>query len=153
MASKVENICAQKVTPEIEKLGYMVLEIDYSKKVDGQNLTFVIDKEGGIDIDDCEKVHRLVDVLLDEINPTDDKPYILNIESAGLDRPIKCERDFIRNKGKLVEVKLYTKLNGEKSFTGNLTDYNQEKVVIETNGALQEFKLDSVAIITPVIIF
>ena len=152
MASKVENICEEKVVPEIEKLGYTVLEIDYSKKVDGQNLTFVIDKDGGINIEDCEKVHRFVDTLLDEINPTDDKPYILNIESAGLDRPIKCERDFLRNKGKLVEVKLYTKINGKKSFSGNLIDYNQEKVVIEANGEIIEFKLDSVAIISPVII-
>lgn len=153
MASKVEAICAEKVQPEIEKLGYVVLEIDYSKKVDGQNLTFVIDKDGGINIEDCEKVHRLVDDLLEQINPTDDNPYILNVESAGLDRPIKCERDFIRNKDKTVEVKLYTKLDDKKTFVGLLKEYNNDYVVLEIDGLSKQFNLNQVAIITPVITF
>ena len=153
MASKVESICKEKIQPLIEEMGYTVLEIDYSKKVDGQNLTFVIDKQGGIFIEDCEKVHRAIDELLDQINPTDDQAYILNVESAGLDRPVKCYADFVRNKGKLVEVKLYKKLDGEKVYTGNLVDYNEEKVVIEINGQNKEFTLDTVAVISPVITF
>jgi len=153
MASKVETICTEKVVPQIEKLGYYVLEVDYSKKVDGQNLTFVIDKDGGVLIEDCEKVHRMLDVLLDEINPTDDAPYVLNVESAGLDRPIKTQRDFLRNKGKEVEVKLYKKLDGKKSFVGYLSEFDNEKVVLSLEDRTQTFAREDVALISPVIKF
>lgn len=152
MASKVQTICQEKIQPHIEQMGYYVLEIDYSKKVDGQNLTFVIDKDGGVDIDDCEKVHRAIDALLDEVNPTDDASYILNVESAGLDRPIKSERDFLRNKDKEVEVKLYTKFDGKKSYVGVLIDYNQDYVTIN-DGSEKRFALKDVALIAPVIKF
>lgn len=153
MASKVESICTEKVVPQIEQLGYYVLEVDYSKKVDGQNLTFVIDKDGGVLIEDCEKVHRMLDTLLDEINPTDDAPYILNVESAGLDRPIKTQRDFLRNKGKEVEVKLYKKLDGKKSFVGNLMEFDDTKVVLSLEKQNQTFAREDVALISPVIKF
>lgn len=153
MASKVESICTEKVVPQIEQLGYYVLEVDYSKKVDGQNLTFVIDKDGGVLIEDCEKVHRMLDKLLDEINPTDDAPYILNVESAGLDRPIKTQRDFLRNKGKKVEVKLYKKLDGKKSFVGNLMEFDDTKVVLSLEKQKQTFAREDVALISPVIKF
>ena len=153
MASKVESICTEKVVPQIEQLGYYVLEVDYSKKVDGQNLTFVIDKDGGVLIEDCEKVHRMLDTLLDEINPTDDAPYILNVESAGLDRPIKTQRDFLRNKGKEVEVKLYKKLDGKKSFVGNLMEFDDTKVVLSLENQKQTFAREDVALISPVIKF
>ncbi len=153
MASKVESICTEKVVPQIEQLGYYVLEVDYSKKVDGQNLTFVIDKDGGVLIEDCEKVHRMLDTLLDEINPTDDAPYILNVESAGLDRPIKTQRDFLRNKGKEVEVKLYKKLDGKKSFVGNLMEFDDTKVVLSLEKQKQTFAREDVALISPVIKF
>ena len=153
MASKVESICTEKGVPQIEQLGYYVLEVDYSKKVDGQNLTFVIDKDGGVLIEDCEKVHRMLDTLLDEINPTDDAPYILNVESAGLDRPIKTQRDFLRNKGKEVEVKLYKKLDGKKSFVGNLMEFDDTKVVLSLEKQKQTFAREDVALISPVIKF
>lgn len=153
MASKVESICTEKVVPQIEQLGYYVLEVNYSKKVDGQNLTFVIDKDGGVLIEDCEKVHRMLDTLLDEINPTDDAPYILNVESAGLDRPIKTQRDFLRNKGKEVEVKLYKKLDGKKSFVGNLMEFDDTKVVLSLENQIQTFAREDVALISPVIKF
>lgn len=153
MASKVEAICMEKIVPKIEDLGYFVLEVDYSKKVDGQNLTFIIDKQGGILIEDCEKVHHMLDQLLDEINPTDDAPYILNVESAGLDRPVKCERDFVRNQGKEVEVKLYKKVDGKKSFIGLMQQFDAKNVAICIDGQTKSFPREDVALISPVIKF
>ena len=79
MAGKVETICNEKIRPVIEELGYELVDIEYSKKVDGMNLDFIIDSPNGILIEDCEKVHRAIDELLDEVNPTDDAPYILNV--------------------------------------------------------------------------
>lgn len=153
MASKVESLCEENIVPIIEKMGYDVVEVEYAKKVDGMNLTFVIDKEGGITLDDCEKVHKIVDEELDKLNPTGDTSYILNISSVGLDRPIKNYKDFIRNKGKQVEVKLFRPLNGNKVFKGELINFTEEEVIISESGQEKVFKKDLVAQVIPVVEF
>ena len=153
MAGKVETLCEENIVPIIEKMGYDVIEVEYAKKVDGMNLTFVIDKQGGITLDDCEKVHKVIDEKLDELNPTGDASYILNVSSAGLDRPIKNYKDFIRNKGNLVEVKLYTPLDGKKSFEGNLENFTESEVIIQVDGENKVFKRDLVANVIPVVKF
>ncbi len=153
MAGVVENAC-QTLTPKIQEMGYEVVEIEYAKKVDGMNLTFVIDcDKHKITIDDCEKVHKFLDEELDILNPTNDSPYILNVESVGLDRPIKNERDFARNKNKEVEVKLYAPFNKKKIYQGNLFDFDDEKVVIESEGQKITFDRNAVSLITPIIKF
>ncbi len=153
MASKVESLCEENIVPIIEKMGYDVVEVEYAKKVDGMNLTFVIDKKGGITLDDCEKVHKIVDEELDKLNPTGDTSYILNISSVGLDRPIKNYKDFIRNKGKQVEVKLFRPLNGNKVFKGELINFTEEEVIISESGQEKVFKKDLVAQVIPVVEF
>lgn len=154
MASKVIDRCNEHIVPIIENLGYDVLEVEYAKKVDGMNLTFYIDKPEGITIDDCETVNNAITDVLDEINVSDDAPYILNVSSAGLDRPIKNEKDFLRNKGKQVEIKLYVAINKQKVFTGALVGFDSDGYTIECqNGEILTFKKESVAICSPVIEF
>lgn len=153
MAGKVETICQEKIAPIIEQMGYEIVEIEYAKKIDGMNLTFVIDKPNGVFMDDLTKVHKIVSDKLDEINPTNDVQYILNVESPGLDRPIKNQRDFLKNKNKEVEVKLYAPRDGKKRFVGKLIDFSNEKVVIQTKKETLEFERKKVANIVPVIKF
>lgn len=153
MASKIETICYEKIVPLINDLGYEVIEIDYSRKIDGMNLTFTIFKPEGIVLNDCETVHRLVDKQLEELNPTDDTPYILNVESEGLDRPIKSHADFLRHKGEEYEVKLYVPIDGKKSYKGSLIEYDEEKVTLEINGKAKSLPKEKVAHIVPVLSF
>ena len=153
MAGKVVEICEQKICPIISELGYEVVDVEYVKKSDGMNLSFYIDHDNGISIDDCEKVSRAISDLLDEINPTNDEQYILNVCSPGLDRPIKNQKDFLRNKDKLVEVSLYSKINGQKKYQGILKNYTQTIVEIEYKNELISFELKDVAQISPVIEF
>ncbi len=131
MASKTKTICEEKVVPVIEEMGYDVIEVEYAKKSDGMNLTFYIDSDNGISTDDCEKVSKVIDPLLDEINPTDDQPYTLNVSSPGLDRPIKTERDFKRNLGQEVAITLFAKQDGIKLFEGKLASFDETSVTIE----------------------
>ncbi|MCI5797400.1 MAG: ribosome maturation factor RimP [Firmicutes bacterium] len=133
MAGKVVEIVEEHINPIIENLGYEVVEVEFAKKVDGMNLCFYIDSPNGITIDDCEKVHKLIDAPLDELNPTGDMPYILSVSSCGLDRPIKTDKDLKRNLNKVVDVKLYAPLNKKKAFTGILKDFNEENIVITEN--------------------
>lgn len=153
MASKVCEDTLKLIKPIVEDLGYFIVDIEYSKKFDGMNLEITIDSPNGVDIDDCEKVHRAIDAPLDELNPTQDLPYILSVSSPGLDRPIKNEYDFIRNKDKPVEVKLYSKVDGKKVFTGILKEFSEQFVIIDDNGLLKKFSRDVVANIAPIIEF
>ena len=153
MAGKVETICKEKICPIIEELGYEVIEVEYAKKVDGMNLSFYIDGPNGILIEDCEKVHRAIEDILDEVNPTDDASYILNVCSPGIDRPIKNQKDFERNKNKEVEVKLFAPIDGKKVYQGRLTEFNNEIVTILCNNNPISFNRTKVAQITPVIEF
>ncbi len=130
--AKVKQICEEKVCPVIEEMGYDVVEVEYAKKSDGMNLTFYIDCDKGIDLADCEKVAKVIDPLLDELNPTDDQPYIMNVSSQGLDRPLKTERDFKRNLGKEIEIVLFAKIDGKKNFKGVLKSYDEKSVTITT---------------------
>lgn len=153
MASKVAEICENKLKPIINELGYELVEVEYAKKSNGYNLTFVIDSENGILIEDCEKVHKVIDPLLDEINPTNDQGYILNVSSPGLDRPIKNQWDFKKHFNKEVEVKLYVPFEKKKSYVGLLKKFDEECVVIEVQDNEIKFERKQVAIVMPVIKF
>lgn len=153
MASKVVEICNLKICPVIENLGYEVVEVEYAKKVDGMNLTFYIDSPNGIQIEDCEKVNNAIEGILDEINPTNDASYILNVSSPGLDRPIKNQKDFLRNKNKLVEVTLYKQKDGNKKFIGKLTNFTDDEVTIDIDNKPLVFNKKEVALVCPVIEF
>ena len=155
MASKVVERCNTHIVPIIEDLGYDVLEVEYAKKVDGMNLTFYIDKmPDGITLDDCEKVNNAITDKLDELNVTDDAPYILNVSSPGVDRPIKNQKDYIRNRGKQVEIKLYTPIDKQKVFVGALEGFDETSYTIITKtGEKLSFNKDAVAICSPIVEF
>lgn len=136
MKKNIATTVAEFLKEPIDKLGYELYDVDYSKKQNGMNLTlFIINKQGKtITIEDCEKVHRAVDPLLDDLNPTGEASYYLNVSSLGIDRPIKTEKDFLYNKGKLVDVKLFQELDGKKNFEANIVDFIEGKVVFDFEG-------------------
>lgn len=155
--AKVKQICEEKIGPIIEEMGYELLEVEYVKENGGMSLIFTIDKEGGVTIDDCEIVNRKIDPIIDELNPTDDKPYTLVVSSPGLDRPIKTERDFKRNLEKEVEVKFYEPLKpyNKKLLTGVLKAWDETSVTILIGPEEQNVKIPRkiIAQIVPVINF
>lgn len=138
-------------------MGYEVVDIEYSKQADGMNLVFYIDSDKGVTIDDCEKVSKVIDPVLDELNPTDDAPYILSVSSPGIDRPLKSERDFNRHIGKEIEIILFSKLDGKKNFKGELVSYNADEIVIKTQVKTGEQNItlsrEKIAHIVPIIKF
>lgn len=106
--SKIAESVEELVKPFADSLGLEIVEVEYGKKVNGNNLTIYIDKVGGVTIDDCEALHRLIDAPLDELDPTGGSAYTLNVSSCGLDRPLKNLKDYLRKIGTIVDVKLYS---------------------------------------------
>ena len=115
-----------------DPLGVELVEVNF-KQGKNPSLTVYIDKEGGVDLNTCELVHRAIDEPLDQLDPTYDAPYTLNVSSLGLDRPFKTPRDFERNLNKAVEVKLYASVKGKKTFEGVLVYYDDEKIRVKIN--------------------
>lgn len=151
--AKVKEICIEKLSDVISQMGFELVDVEYVKESGGMSLIFTIDCEKGVTIDDCETVSRKIDPLLDEINPTDDKPYTLVVSSPGLDRPIKTDRDFSRAKGKEVELTLFSKRDGKKSFCGTLENFDESSVTIKTERETLCFEKDKIANIKLVIKF
>lgn len=117
------------LTPFVKEQGFELVDVEYVKEGGNWYLRAYLDKEGGITIDDCETVSRRLGEWLDERDFIADS-YILEVSSPGLMRPLKKEKDFIRNIGKQVDVKLFKPLNKQKDFTGNLVSYDKDTVSI-----------------------
>lgn len=113
--------------PSIIDMGYELVDIEFIKENDENYLRFYIYSENGIDIDDCEKVSRYLDVKLDEIDPID-VHYYLEVSSPDLNRPLKTDDDLRRNVGEIIEVHLYKKVNGLKDYIGELKEYNSDEI-------------------------
>lgn len=151
--AKVKQICEEKLRPVIEEMGYDLVEVEYVKEFDGMNLIFTIDKEEGVTIDDCEIVNKKIEPIIDELNPTDDKPFTLVVSSPGLDRPLKTDRDLRRNLGNEVTLTLFAKLDGKKVFEGVLKAFDEKTVTLSLSEGDKTFERDKVASIKLVIKF
>lgn len=153
MAGKVKTIVEPAITPVIQNLGFEIVDIDYVKQSDGMNLIIYIDSDKGISIEDCETVSRSIDPILDEMNPTDDQPYILSVSSPGIDRPLKHTRDFQRNMGKEIQITLFAKIDGKKIFKGILKSFDEISIELDVNGETMAFSREKIAHIVPIIHF
>lgn len=151
--AKIKELCLEKFSGLVAEMGYELVDVEYVKENGGMSLIFTIDRDGGVGIDDCETVSRKIDPLVEELNPTDDKPYTLVVSSPGLDRPLKTDRDLKRAMGQKVELTLFAKQDGKKSFVGTLESFTQKEVTLETEKEALSFQRDKVANIKLVIEF
>ncbi len=113
------------VQPVADELGYMLWDVEYVKEGSQWYLRVTIDSENGIDINDCEKMHRAIDPLLDEADPIEDA-YNLEVSSPGIERELKTDEHIMACAGFDVEAKLYAPLNGAKIITGVLLGLDED---------------------------
>ena len=151
--SKICDSTAALVKPIIEANGMELVEVEYKKLYGTPTLIVYIDKEGGVSLDDCEKIHRLIDEPLDELDPTAGAAYNLNVSSPGLDRPLKIERDYIKNIGKSIDISLYEPISGKKKFTCTLVSYDSDNIVADIDGEQITLNIKQIAVAKPTITF
>lgn len=146
MAGKVEQLTEEivlKILPE----EYELVDIEYVKEGSMRYLRIYIDKSGKMSLNDCEKLSRIIGEKLDEADPISEN-YMLEISSPGLDRPLKKDRDFVREQGKEVEVRLYKPLSGMKEFEGKLVGLSENgEVEIMTADRLLKIPRKDIALI------
>ena len=143
-----------KINPVISGLGYEIVDIERSMQYNQKHLTVFIDKvPEGISLDDCEKVHYAIEAILDEDDPFGGQGYVLEISSPGLDRPFASQRDYERNYGKDIEIKLFAPLKGKKVFEGKLIEKSDNFVIIEIKNEQTKIEMSRISLVRPLIKF
>lgn len=150
---QVVESAEKTLTPIINEMGYDVVEIEYKKQYESMTLTIYIDNDSGITLDDCEKVSEAVSDILDEIDISQGQSYNLNVSSSGADRPLKTERDYRKNLGKEIEVKLFAPIKGQKTYKGMLKEFSSQQITIQLEKEDIKIEKTKIAKAVPVINF
>jgi ribosome maturation factor rimP len=129
-----------------DKKDFEVVDVEFVKEGTEYFLRVYCDVEGGIDIDDCVEISHYISDWLDEEDFISEN-YTLEVSSPGLGRTLKKDRDFIRENGKKVEVKLFKALDKQKDFEGFLKGFDNDTITIEDDGNEITFDRKNIAVI------
>ena len=151
-ASTYEAKTESLILPILERLDFELVDVEYVKEGSIYYLRAYIDKVGGITVNDCEVVAREMNELLDKEDYIPDS-YTFEVSSPGLGRPLKKEKDYVRNMGKEVEIRTYRAINRCKEFYGLLVAYDNESVTIDAEGEILRFERAEIALIRQAVHF
>lgn len=143
MAKGAKNIAGavtELLTPTIvDEMGYILWDVEYVKEGSEYYLRITIDSEEGIYIEDCERVHRAIDPILDEADPIENS-YRLEVSSPGIERELRTEEHILACEGWEVEARLYAQIEGAKVHRGIIVGYEDGILTLETPAG--ELKLE-----------
>ena len=142
--SKITDVITELAEPVVKAQGCELWDVEYVREAGTWYLRIFIDKEGGLSIDDCERISRRLDPVLDEEDPIPDS-YVFEVGSAGADRELRRPGDFEQFMGSEVDVKLYQSVDGSKLYTGTLCGYEEGRVSIECGGKSRSFDKSQLA--------
>ena len=145
---KITELTAELAAPAVAEAGCTLWDVEYVKEGGTWYLRVLLDKEGGVDILDCEAISRKLSDLLDEADPIEGS-YTLEVGSAGAERALKRPGDFAQFLGSPVLVKLYRAAEGRKEFPGVLRAYDETSgdVTITVDGGERTFAKKDVALV------
>ena len=143
-----KHYLADIIEPVAENMGFDVVRI---LTIGDSNPTVQVmighkDYNQELTVDDCAEVSRALSALLDEKDPISDK-YTLEVSSPGLDRPLKKPADFVRHMGEKIDVGLYKAIDGDKTITGTLTDYDDGGLTLETADGPVKLEKGEIAVV------
>ncbi len=127
---EIEKTCEELVCPILQEKSCELVDVEYVKEGSSHYLRVYADKEGGITIDDCVEISRALSPKLDAYDKDIPDPYILEVSSPGLLRPLKKDKDFARNLGKMAELKLFQPVDGYKEFEAELKEYDEKTLTV-----------------------
>ena len=128
-ASKIKSIVEEFATPYLTENGFQLVDVEYVKEGSNWFLRIYVDKDGGIDIDDCGRISEFMSAKLDELDPISEA-YFLEVSSPGAERPLKKADDVAKAVGKHVFVTTYEPIDGSKEFEGKLESFDGTTLTI-----------------------
>ena len=144
---KIVDLVRSFAEPVVLENGCTLWDVEYVREGADWFLRLYIDKDGGVDINDCERISRAVDPILDEKDPIPDS-YHFDVCSAGLERTLNRPADFERILGSAVLVRLYRPKDGSKEFAGKLEGYEDGNItILLQNGKQLTFEKSEVALV------
>ncbi len=132
MKKSIKDTVREAIEPTVLECGCTIWDITYGKVGADYHLEITIDKEGGVDITDCERVHRAIDPILDECDPIEGF-YYLEVSSPGVERELRTDAHIEASIGERVLAKLFAPIDGVKAYEGTLSSY-EDGVVTITSG-------------------
>ncbi|GMK42681.1 ribosome maturation factor RimP [Paenibacillus sp. PR3] len=150
--SKIKQIVEDMVKPFIDENGFELVDVEYVKEGSNYFLRVFVDKEGGIDIDECGRVSEYLSEQLDEKDPITEA-YFLEVSSPGAERPLKKPEDVHKAVGKHIYVTTYEPIKGHKEFEGLLQSFDGELVKMRVNQSNVEIPYAKVASARLAIVF
>lgn len=129
---KIENVVWKSIESTVCDSGFEIYDIEYAKEGTNLYLRIYIDKNGGVDINDCEEISRKIEPIIDTIEPIKEA-YFLEVSSPGIERKLTRSEHFEKNIGSLVEVSMFKSELGLKKVKGFLKKRNTESTTIEIN--------------------
>ena len=129
-----------------EKMGYKLVDLCMDREPTGKYLRFYIDKDEGVSLDDCEAYHKAVRAAAESVDYD-----FMEVSSPGIDRPLKTDRDFERNLGSEIEIRLFRPIEGTKVYTGVLAGLEENNIVIDTADGRTLIPRKAAALVKPVV--
>lgn len=149
---KITDVVWELAEPVVREHGCQLWDVEYVREAGQWYLRLYLDKDGGVDILDCEAISRRVSDLLDEADPIEGS-YIFEVSSAGAERQLKRPSDFEKFLGSPVLLKTYQNRDGRKEFPGVLKEYDGGAVVLEMGKQELRFEKNEVAMVRLRIVF
>jgi len=128
---KIKSIVEEMVQPYLIEHGFELVDVEYVKEGSNWFLRVFVDKDGGIDLDDCSMISEYLGQKLDEKDPVSDA-YFLEVSSPGAERPLKKAEDVAKAVGKDVFITTYEPVNGLKEFEGRLLSFENDELTVQT---------------------
>lgn len=143
--NSIENKVESKLKPIIENLNYELYDVQYVKEGKDYYLRIIIDKDGTIDINDCEIVNNAITDILDEEDYIKEQ-YYLEVSSPGLERVLRKKEHFLKQIGNEISVKLFKAIDKEKELIGVLKEYNDNEIILEMDNKNINIDLKNIAL-------
>jgi len=140
----IPQVIEELAEPIIRSQGLELVDVEYKKEGKNWFLRLFIDKEGGVNVEDCKTVSRLMEDMI-EVEDLIQAHYILEVSSPGLDRPIKKEKDFLRYQGKTIQVSTYSPIDSRKKFKGIIEKYENETLFLKMDDRTVEIPIGNLA--------
>ena len=147
--AKIEERVEELIKDKIENIGYNLYDVEYAKEGPNYYLRIFIDKEEGIDLNDCEKVSNEINEILDQADYIKEQ-YFLEVSSPGIERILRRDKHLESNIGVLVEIKLFKPMDKKKVIQGILKEFSKESISIETEEGNVEISRKDISVIKTV---
>lgn len=144
MSQAITSAVANMIKPMLDEHGFELVDVEYVKEGGNRFLRIIVDKPGGIDIEDCGKISEFASRQLDVLDPIQEA-YFLEVTSPGAERPLKSPADFAKAVGSNVYITTYEPVNGFKEFEGVLQSYDEQQAVVAAGKKSYTIPCDKIA--------